>query len=62
MIKYLHKLLNDFSEYNTLKGGVKNPAHKRLFEIRDETEAEYLSDEQATEFHHVIAQLLFLCN
>ncbi len=27
MIKYLHKLLTGFSEYNTLKEGVKTPAH-----------------------------------
>ena len=62
MIKYLHKLLTGFSEYDTLKKGVKTPAHERLFEIRDEKEAEYLSDKQAQEFHHVTAQLLFLCN
>ena len=62
MIKYLHKLLTDFSEYDTLKKGVKNPAHQKLFEIRDKKEAKYLSDEQATDFHHVTAQLLFLCN
>ena len=62
MIKYLHKLLTGFSEYDTLKKGVKTPAHKKLFEIRDEKEEEYLSDEQAQEFYHVTAQLLFLYN
>ena len=47
MIKYLHKLLTDFSEYDTLKKGVKNSAHKKKFEIRDEEEAEYLSYEKS---------------
>ncbi len=37
-------------------------AHQKIFEIRDEKEDEYLSDEQATEFHHVTVQLLLLCN
>jgi hypothetical protein len=62
MIKYLHKLLTGFSEYDTLKVGVKSSARQKLFEVRDEKEAGYLSDEKATKFHHVTAQLLFLCN
>ncbi len=62
MIKYLHKLLTGFSEYETLRAGIKSPAHQKLFKVRDEKEADYLSDEKATEFHHVTAQLLFLCN
>ena len=62
MIKYLHKLLTGFSGYDNLRGDVKNPAHGKLFEVRDEKDADYLSEEQATEFHHVTAQLLFLCN
>ncbi len=29
MIKYLHKLLTDFSEYDTLKKGVRTSAHEK---------------------------------
>ena len=31
-----------------------------MFKIRDEDEAKYLSEERAQQFHHVVAQLLFL--
>ncbi len=62
MIKYLLKLLTGFSEHDNLKKGVKTPAHGKLFEIRDKKEAEYLSDKQAQEFHHVKTKLLFMCN
>ena len=36
------------------------PAAKHIFQVRVEIEAEYLSEEQAREFHHITAQLLFL--
>ena len=36
------------------------PAAEHLFQVRDEIEAKYLSEEKAREFHHITAQLLFL--
>ncbi len=41
---------------------VRNHYTRNHVNIRDKKEAEYLSDEMAQEFHHVTAQLLFLCN
>ncbi len=62
MIKYLHKLLTVFSKYGSLSNNATSPAKDHLFDIRDEKEAKYLPEEKAQEFHHVTAQLLFLCN
>ncbi len=62
MIKYLHKLLTGFLEYVTSANDATSPTKEHLFNIRDEKEAKYLPEEKAQEFHHVTAQLLFLCN
>ncbi len=62
MIKYLHKLITGFSEYRTLGNSETSPAREHLFDIRYKKEAKYQSEEMAQEFHHVVAQLLFICN
>ena len=60
MIKYLSSILDGFSE--ELGKPVSNPAADHLIQIRDEKEAKFLSEEKARDFHHVVAQLLFLAN
>ena len=59
-IKYLSGILDEFSE--DLGKSVSNPAAEHLFQVRDESEAKFLPEEKAREFHHVTAQLLFLAN
>ena len=58
MFEYLDKLIKEFPELIT--GSAASPAADYLFQVRDETEAKYLTEEQAVAFHHVVAQLLFL--
>ena len=60
MIKYLSNILDGFSK--ELGKPVSDPAADHLFQIRDEKEAKYLSEEKDRDFHHVVAQLLFLAN
>jgi hypothetical protein len=43
-----------------ITGRAATPVHDKLFEIRDETQASKLSEEQALAFHHLLAQLLFM--
>ncbi len=62
MIKYLHKILTRFSEYGKLVNSVVTPSLDHLFQIRNKKEAQLPSEEISQEFHHVVAQLLFLCN
>ncbi len=62
MIKYLHKLLTGFLEYGFLSDSATSPAREHIFDIRDKKEAKYQPEVMAQEFHHVTAQLLFLCN
>ena len=57
-IKYLGKIIEGFPE--EIKGTVATPAAEHLFQIRDESEAKLLPEEQAVAFHHTVAQLLFL--
>ena len=52
------KILTGLSE--KLGASVSDPAADHLFQIREESEAKFLSEEKAQEFHHVVAQLLFL--
>ena len=60
MIKYTDKIFKGFSEdIGTLAA---YPAAMHLFQVREDGEAQYLSEEKAQEFHTVVAQLLFLCN
>ena len=59
MIKYLQKIIEEFPE--TLRGTKASPARDNLFEIREETDRKMLPEEQASQFHRTVAQLLFLC-
>ena len=58
MSDYIGTILADFPEEIT--GMRTTPAADHLFDVRDEAEARPLPEEQAREFHHAVAQLLFL--
>jgi len=58
MIKYLKNVIDEFPE--VIKGRAVMPAHDKLFVMRDDKETRKLSEEQALEFHHTVAQLLFM--
>jgi hypothetical protein len=58
MTEYIGKILEDFLE--EISGMRTTPAADHLFDIRDEADARPLPEEQAREFHHAVAQLLFL--
>ena len=58
MIKYVDKVLEGFSE--ELGASAATPAAEHLFQVRNDSEAEILSEMKAQEFHHITAQLLFL--
>ena len=58
MIKYIKKILEDFSE--ELKSAADTPAAEHLFTVRKDNKDELLPEEQALVFHHTVAQLLFL--
>ena len=60
MIQYLTDIINGFSK--DIGKPAPCPAAAHLFQVRDEKDTEYISEEKAREFHHVTAQLLFLCN
>jgi hypothetical protein len=57
MTEYIGKILEDFPE--EISGMRTTPAADHLFDIRDEADARPLPEEQAREFHHAVAQLLF---
>jgi hypothetical protein len=50
--------LKVFSEH--LGAKATPPAAEHLFKVRDESETQLLPEEQAQDFHHAMAQLLFL--
>ena len=58
MIKYVDKVLEGFLE--DLGASAATPAAEHLFQLRNDSEAEILSEMKAQEFHHITAQLLFL--
>jgi hypothetical protein len=58
MINYISNVLKEFPEH--LGATATSPVADHLFKVRDESEAELLPKEQAQDFHHVVAQLLFL--
>jgi hypothetical protein len=58
MIKYIEEIFDDFPEI--IEKSARTPHTDNLFKVRDESEATFLSEEQAQQFHRVVAQLLFL--
>ena len=59
MVKYLQKITEELPE--TLRGAKALPARDNLFEIREEEDRKLMPEEQASQFHRTVAQLLFLC-
>ena len=58
MIKYVYSVLQEFPEY--LGATTSTPAADHLFKVRNESETRYLIEDQAQNFHHTVAQLLFM--
>ena len=58
MIPYLKGVIAEFPEL--IKGRVATPATEHVFTVQDEKEARPLEEERALEFHHTVAQLLFI--
>ena len=58
MTKYIEKILQDFPE--EIKSTSSLPAADHLFQVREKLKAKTLLEKQAEQFHHSIAQLLFL--
>jgi hypothetical protein len=59
MITYLKNVIEQFPE--EISGRALSPAAKHLFVVRDESKARVLEEERALAFHHMMAQLLFMC-
>ena len=60
MNKYLQKVEDKFPEH--ILGTAKSPAGEHLFQVHEDTEPQkqYLKETRASQFHRVVAQLLFL--
>ena len=58
MVQYLKNIIAEFLE--AIRGKSATPAHETLFVIRDHHEAKKLVGERALDYHHMVAQLLFL--
>lgn len=58
MVKYIEDMIDEFPELITKTS--RTPHTDNLFRVRDESEATFLSEDQAQQFHRVVAQLLFL--
>jgi hypothetical protein len=58
MEKYTEQILDEFPEEITKSSPC--PHNENLFRIREESEARYLPEDQAIQFHHTVAQLVFL--
>ena len=59
MLDYVKDVINDFPEDVRMKS-YKTPAAGHLFQVREEIDKKVLPKEQAVQFHHTVAQLLFL--
>ena len=59
MIKYVNKVIKDFAEKVTTKSAIQTSDH--FFDISEDDPGKLLPEAQAQDFHHTIAQLLFLC-
>jgi hypothetical protein len=59
MIMYLKNVIEGFLE--EIKGKAARPAANHLFTVRDKKETRVLEKERALVFHHMVAQLLFVC-
>ncbi len=44
-----------------ISGRALSPAAEHLFAVRDKSKMRVLEEERALAFHHMVAQLLFMC-
>ena len=58
MVDCLKGVIEDFPEFITQRS--TRWAANHLFNVRPEDERTILNEEQTTEFHHVVAQLIFV--
>ena len=58
MVEYTNKVFVDFPE--EIGATSPTPHADHLFTVRDEEDVTYLPEEQAQQFHHIVAQLIFL--
>jgi hypothetical protein len=58
LVEYTDQILDDFPEEITKSSPC--PHNKDLFRAHKESEARYLPEQQAIQFHHSVAQLVFL--
>jgi hypothetical protein len=59
MSTYLKNVIEQFPE--EISGRASSPAAEHLFAVRDKSKARVLEEERALAFHHMVAQLLFMC-
>ena len=59
MLDYVKDVINDFPE-DVGRKSYKTPASSHLFQVREDNSDKVLPEEQAVNFHHTVAQLLFL--
>ena len=49
--------MSEFTD--TIQGIVETPASEHIFTVREDADSKLLDEDQDTEFHHSVAQLLF---
>jgi hypothetical protein len=59
MITYTNKVISDFTK--AINTTCTSPTGDHLFTVRNASDAKFLPEEQDKAFHHMVAQLLFLC-
>ena len=59
MIKYLKTVIEELPE--VLRVTKDSPTGDHLFTVREDGKRKLLPEEQASQFHHTVAQILFLC-
>ena len=60
MINYTGKILRSLPE--NILGSAASPAAEHSFKVRDEKEAKCIQEKKSKCFHHITAQILFLCS
>ncbi len=59
IITYLKNVIEQFPE--EISERALSPAAEHLFAVRNKSKARVLEEERALAFHHMVAQLLFMC-
>ena len=59
MVPYVEEIIRNFPEEVGVSTAA-TPAAEHLFQVRNQQDAEQLPEEQAIQFHHNVAKLLFV--